>query len=475
MHDMSIHQIGFDDRPLRELVIPGSHDAGTFVMEHRIDNNSSKCQEISILEQLKAGSRYLDLRARKAKDGLYWMFHGAAWTHVKLVDVLTDIKTFLDQSTGEIVIATLLIDDKTNEDSGWEWACKQVERYMATPSDVNDKSFADVTLKELRSAGKRLVLLRSGDASQFACMDRAGVWGNSRHPSDYVKALENYRIWSDKMWILHLGIPYKVDDIHNSLRTRAGWNAKEFVPRFKGEEPYESWLARRLNIINVDFVEQFGWVDAIVRLNVYPKTEPATIVPRVATESFTWTLKAINNNGILSVEASAFAPFRAQQGQIHVYSAQDDPAGKARAWAWDNEAQVWNTGLKWTPGMCIAWVAEKSVNGPRVPFLKLKTVNDVSTKGAKFTWKLRIGDDNGKLILEGDTDAPFRAQQGQLHVYPLGSTFPSNPDGKAEKWKWDNEAHPWHVGVTYSPGRNVAWVAQQPPNGPNTFFLKTTI
>jgi hypothetical protein len=33
MHDMK----ELDDRPLRELVIPGSHDAGTFVMEHRID------------------------------------------------------------------------------------------------------------------------------------------------------------------------------------------------------------------------------------------------------------------------------------------------------------------------------------------------------------------------------------------------------------------------------------------------------
>ena len=74
MHDMK----ELDDRPLRELVIPGSHDAGTFVMEHRIDNNSSKCQEISILEQLKAGSRYLDLRAWKAGDGEYWLYHGKA-------------------------------------------------------------------------------------------------------------------------------------------------------------------------------------------------------------------------------------------------------------------------------------------------------------------------------------------------------------------------------------------------------------
>ena len=100
MHDMK----ELDDRPLRELVIPGSHDAGTFVMEHRIDNNSSTCQEISILEQLKAGSRYLDLRAWKASDGEYWLYHGKAWTQVKLADALADIKTFLDQSTGEIVM-----------------------------------------------------------------------------------------------------------------------------------------------------------------------------------------------------------------------------------------------------------------------------------------------------------------------------------------------------------------------------------
>ena len=215
-----------------------------------------------------------------------------------------------------------------------------------------------------------------------------------------------------------------------------------------------------------------------------PQDRAPTIVPRVVTESFTWTLKAINKNGILYVEATTGSPFRAQQGQIHVYPPQDpfpaDPAGKARAWKWDNDAQVWNTGLKWTPGMRIAWVAEKSPNGPRVPFLKLETLDAESSGTATYTWKLRIGNDggkndDGKLILEGDTDAPFRAQQGQLYVYPLGSTFPSNSDGKAEKWKWDNEAHPWRVGVPYSRGRNVAWVAQQSPNGPNTPFLKVTI
>ena len=57
------------DRPLKDIVIPGSHDAGTYVMQNSIDNNSSQCQEISILQQLEEGSRYLDLRAWPASNG----------------------------------------------------------------------------------------------------------------------------------------------------------------------------------------------------------------------------------------------------------------------------------------------------------------------------------------------------------------------------------------------------------------------
>jgi hypothetical protein len=466
-----------DDRPLKDIVIPGSHDAGTYVMENKIDNNSSQCQEISILEQLKAGARYLDLRAWKAKDGKYWMYHGKVWTHVLLEDVLTDIKTFLNQHTGEIVLATLLIDEDSGIDAGWQWACDQVRDHMATLADLPGKSFAQATPRELRDAGKRLVLLRHSDASQLICMDREGVYGDSLDPENYLKALENYQIWSDKMWILHLGIPYK-GDIHNTMPTRSKWNADVFVPRFRGEPGHESWLTRRLNIINVDFIQRFGWVDAIVSLNEHdPKVTPAAMVPVIVAQNFTWSLKACNRDGVLHIETSTLAPFRAQQGQIHVYSAQngfpaDPDQGKTEAWAWDNDAQQWNTGLKWTRGMCIAWVAEKAANGPRVPFLKVETDTPVSSARATYTWYLRIGNGDGKLFLEGDTTAPFRAQQGQLHVYPLHSTFPADPDGKAEKWHWDNESHPWNVGLDWRDGQPIAWVAQKSPNGPYTLFLK---
>lgn len=466
------------DRPLRDIVIPGSHDAGTYKLENEIDNNSSKCQQITILEQLRAGSRYLDLRAWKANDKQYWMYHGFVWAHVKLEDVLTDIKTFLAESPGEVVIATLLIDEKTGIDEGWNWACAQVRDHLVTAADLKGKSFADATPNDLRTLGKRLILLRSGDVAQLACMDREGVYGDSQYPQTYLDKLDAYHVWSDRLWILHLGIPYK-GDIHNTMDTRAGWNAKEFIPRFKGTGAYANWLTRRLNIINVDFVEAFGWVDAIVRLNAhYPKTWPALVVPELQKHSYTWTLKAVNRNGTLHVQASTTAPFRAQQGQIHVYRSgagfPADPAGKAEKWQWDNEAHDWNTGLRWTAGMHIAWVAEKPPNGPYVLFLTLVTQGASTEARRTLTWLLRAGNADTKMLLEGDTDAPFRAQQGQLHVYKTGSMFPTDPAGHAEKWHWDNESHPWDTGLKWSAGRHIAWVAEKSPNGPYVLFVKQT-
>lgn len=467
-----------DNRALKDIVIPGSHDAGTFVLENRIDNNSSQCQDISIAEQLRAGSRYLDLRAWKASDDRYWLYHGLAWTHVRLADALADIVDFLDRQPDEIVIATLLIDEETRIDAGWHWACSQVVRHRVRPADLGGKSFAEATPAELRAAGRRLVFLRSGDVSQIACMDREGAYGDSLDPVNYLKALDNLNLWSDKMWILHLGIPYK-GEIHNEMVERAGWNAQEFIPRFKAEGAHRAWQHRRLNIVNVDFIQRFGWVDALVRLNApFPKTWPSVATPRTISKRYTWTLKAIDRGGMLHIEALSDAPFRAQQGQIHVYRAEDgfpaDPGGVKAAWAWDNDAHHWNTGLKWQRGLCVAWVAEKSANGPYVAFVKLATVGDRIDAEASFTWTLRAAELDGKLLLEGDSDAPFRAQQGQLHVYPQHAGFPAGPNPKAHAWEWDNEAHPWGTGLSGT-GWPVAWLAEQSPNGPYTPFLKLVV
>jgi hypothetical protein len=127
--------------------------------------------------------------------------------------------------------------------------------------------------------------------------------------------------------------------------------------------------------------------------------------------------------------------------------------------------------------MHIVWLAQKSPNGPgEAIFLRLTTAHGTDTASATFPWRLRCGQDGDKkLFVEGDTTAPFRAQQGQLHVYPQSmKAWPSNPDGQAQAWRWDNASHPWNTGLDWGQGWHIAWVAQQPPNGPYTLFVKLT-
>lgn len=96
----------------------------------------------------------------------------------------------------------------------------------------------------------------------------------------------------------------------------------------------------------------------------------------MASASFTWNLEAYQSQGYLWLKWNTNAPFRAQQGQIHVYkgSFPSDPTKETRVWSWDNENnRNWNTGLPWGTGWNCAYIAEASPNGPYVYFIKLTT------------------------------------------------------------------------------------------------------
>ncbi|KAF2883348.1 hypothetical protein ILUMI_22850 [Ignelater luminosus] len=112
--------------PLIYLAIPGSHDSMTssittssklapdaenFLQQMKflgpllrfIMARWSKTQDYDMLEQLKAGIRYFDLRVATKKGSVYPYFvHGLYATEV--VSVLNDLKKFLDSHPGEVVI-----------------------------------------------------------------------------------------------------------------------------------------------------------------------------------------------------------------------------------------------------------------------------------------------------------------------------------------------------------------------------------
>ncbi|OEJ98734.1 hypothetical protein A8C32_05930 [Flavivirga aquatica] len=90
---------------------------------------------------------------------------------------------------------------------------------------------------------------------------------------------------------------------------------------------------------------------------------------------------------------------------------------------------------------------------------------------ASFTWTLKAYEDQGNLFLKWHTDAPFRAQQGQIHVYK-GNSFPSDPKKDTKAWTWDDKNNPWNTKLPWGTGWHCAWIAEKPSNGPYTYVVK---
>ncbi|MEG1535593.1 MAG: phosphatidylinositol-specific phospholipase C domain-containing protein [Clostridia bacterium] len=140
-----------DDALLKNIVIAGSHDAGTVTM------TSMACTQSSdIKSQLKAGARYFDLRVAKSGDE-YKMFHGPI-KGVAFEPIANDIKSFLVEFPTE----TLILDFQHFENSK-EGTLAIIEKVgldklaIKNTSTLSELDFVDaLTLGQCR--GKALIL-----------------------------------------------------------------------------------------------------------------------------------------------------------------------------------------------------------------------------------------------------------------------------------------------------------------------------
>ncbi len=143
--------------PLRELVLPGSHDAGTYP-----DTISlfGKTQDKNIFQQLTYGARWFDLRIKHfgfPYSDLY-AFHGfEPLPGAKLTEMLDDIRDFKQQSGGkELIILKFshFPDDFTLEN--WNQMVKQIEErigpWLYRGPLPEGKRLADLTLNEYNGA-----------------------------------------------------------------------------------------------------------------------------------------------------------------------------------------------------------------------------------------------------------------------------------------------------------------------------------
>jgi 1-phosphatidylinositol phosphodiesterase len=92
-----------DNTRLSEISIPGSHDAGA---RYEPWPGTAICQNLTIREQLDAGTRFLDIRCRHIDDA-FAIHHGSIYQHMNFDDVLENCWAFLNANPTESIILSV--------------------------------------------------------------------------------------------------------------------------------------------------------------------------------------------------------------------------------------------------------------------------------------------------------------------------------------------------------------------------------
>jgi hypothetical protein len=114
------------DRPVRHLIMPGTHDAGMSRISDKIvsigSEENTQNQGINIYDQLRTGSRWFDLRIgsvhandNAGQNNGFWVMHvndemaslAIGNTGESLDDVISEINRFTSENPGEIIFFTM--------------------------------------------------------------------------------------------------------------------------------------------------------------------------------------------------------------------------------------------------------------------------------------------------------------------------------------------------------------------------------
>jgi 1-phosphatidylinositol phosphodiesterase len=159
-----------DTRGLAELSIPGTHDAGAL---HEVYAGLTKCQNLTIADQLAAGVRFFDIRCRHINDA-FLIFHGAFDQDQTYDEVLATMFAFLDEHPSETLIISVM------EESLPSGVTRSFEATFASYVDqARDRWHLDPVLPQLGDVRGKLVLLRRFPAVSTPLGVDGSVWADN--------------------------------------------------------------------------------------------------------------------------------------------------------------------------------------------------------------------------------------------------------------------------------------------------------
>jgi hypothetical protein len=160
-HWMQDHLDAWGNRPLKQWVLPASHDAAMY--ESGWVKSLARTQDHSIYDQLMYGVRYFDIRPQSFRGTLY-LHHGPV-LGPKLADVLDDVRRFCRGSCRELIILKFsryegfgdkvysqMVKDITDRLDPW--------LYKSLP---DGKRLAEIPLREMLRKKCALLVVCDGD------------------------------------------------------------------------------------------------------------------------------------------------------------------------------------------------------------------------------------------------------------------------------------------------------------------------
>lgn len=160
-----------DEAKLTQIVTPGAHNAGSYGMK-----KMAECQKDGVLKQFQYGMRQFCLRLSEGKNGEIYLAHGVTKGDL-FENVLKEIKYILENYPSEI----LLLDIREYQPQKFG---PITLKYKADPEKVNEllaryinpeeyayydfDRIGDVTLGDIRRAGKRFILINEAQSYRFS-------------------------------------------------------------------------------------------------------------------------------------------------------------------------------------------------------------------------------------------------------------------------------------------------------------------
>ena len=188
-----------DNVPLSQLSIPGTHNSGA---RHETWPGTSKCQNLSIGEQLEAGVRFLDIRCRHMNN-TFRIYHSIENQHLSFDDVLNTCISFLRSRPTECLIMSVAENrDPSGNSRTFE---STFDSYTGQNPDIWYLAESVPRLQQVRG---KIVLLRRFSAINAPKGINATPWPN------------NTTFWNNNRYA-----KLRVQDYYQNPDSTAKWNA----------------------------------------------------------------------------------------------------------------------------------------------------------------------------------------------------------------------------------------------------------